>query len=123
MSTLNVLIIEDDTWLAEQYSRVITKAGYNAIITPHTLSAIHVIDEVEISAIILDLLLTGSNAFTLIHELQSYGDTGDIPIILCTNLANDISLEDLKPYGIKRLLDKSKMIPGDLVVALKSVLG
>lgn len=122
MSANNVLVVEDDKWLAEQYVRVLTAAGYKTTVAPHALSAIHAIDETAPDAIILDILLTGNTAFTLMHELQSYGDTGAIPIILCTNLAGDVQLKDLEPYGVKRILDKTKMVPSDLVVALKSVL-
>jgi len=122
MNSASVLIVEDDKWLAEQYARVLSMAGYKIKAASHALEAIRVIDDIHPDAIILDVLLTGSTAFTLLHELQSYGDTGVIPIILCTNLATELSLEDLAPYGVKRILDKAKMNPGDLEVALRSVL-
>jgi len=119
---LSVLVVEDDRWLAEQYSRVLSKVGYKVKVTSHALAAVQAIDDVHPDAIILDVLLTGSTAFTLLHELQSYGDTGVIPIILCTNLAGELSLEDLKPYGVRRIIDKTKMVPDDLTIALRSVL-
>jgi len=122
MNEKKILIVEDDKWLAEQYARVINMAGYDATISLHALAAINVIDDIHPIAIILDVLLTGSTAFTLLHELQSYGDTGKIPVILCTNLAAEFSIDDLKPYGVKRILDKTTMMPDDLVAALKSVL-
>jgi DNA-binding response OmpR family regulator len=122
MSTATILIVEDDDWLAEQHARVLTKAGYKVAVALHALAAIQAIDDVTPDVIILDVLLTGSTAFALLHELQSYGDTGDIPIILCTNLASELSADDLEPYGVKKILDKTTMTPDDLVVALRSVL-
>ena len=121
-TALSVLVVEDDRWLAEQYSRVLSKVGYKVKVTSHVLAAVQAIDDVHPDVIILDVLLTGSTAFTLLHELQSYGDTGVIPIILCTNLAGELSLEDLKPYGVRRIIDKTKMVPDDLTIALRSVL-
>jgi len=121
-TALSVLVVEDDRWLAEQYSRVLSKVGYKVKVTSHVLAAVQAIDDVHPDVIILDVLLTGSTAFTLLHELQSYGDTGVIPIILCTNLAGELSLEDLKPYGVRRIIDKTKMAPDDLTIALRSVL-
>ncbi|MBC7869165.1 response regulator [Candidatus Saccharibacteria bacterium] len=117
-----ILIIEDDAWLAEQQQRVLTKAGYKVIISPHPIDAIKVIDTTHPDVIVLDVLLTGSTAFALLHELQSYVDTGSIPIILCTNLASELSLEDLVPYGVRRILDKTTMLPDDVVVAVRSIL-
>jgi CheY-like chemotaxis protein len=122
MNTKLVLVVEDDRWLAEQYSRVLSAANYKSIIVTHALAAIQAVDDYQPDAIILDVLLTGSTAFALLHELQSYGDTGDIPIILCTNLASELSLDDLKPYGVRRVIDKTTMQPDDIVVALRSVL-
>jgi len=114
MSTATILIVEDDDWLAEQHSRVLTKAGYKIAVALHALVAIQVIDDINPDAIVLDVLLTGSTAFALLHELQSYGDTGDIPIILCTNLASELSVDDLELYGVKKILDKTTMVPDDL---------
>ena len=122
MSSASILIIEDDKWLAEQYERVLTSAGYKVVITSHALAAIRAVDDVKPDAIILDVLLTGSTAFALLHELQSYGDTGKIPIILCTNLASELSLADLSPYGVIKIIDKTKMMPDDFLVVLRSIL-
>lgn len=122
MSIATILVVEDDDWLAEQHSRVLTKAGYKIVIAPHALDAIRVVDDIKVDAIVLDVLLTGSTAFALLHELQSYGDTGDIPVILCTNLASSLSIDDLEPYGAKKIIDKTTMLPNDLVSALQSVL-
>ena len=122
MKKYSILIVEDDAWLAEQQVRVLTKAGYKATVSPHPIAAIKAIDTIHPDAIVLDVLLTGSTAFALLHELQSYGDTGSIPVILCTNLAGELSLDDLAPYGVRRILDKTTMLPDDVVAAVRSVL-
>lgn len=122
MSAPTILIVEDDEWLAEQHARVLTMAGYKISVALHALAAIQAVDTICPDAIVLDVLLTGSTAFALLHELQSYSDTGDIPIILCTNLASELSMDELEPYGVKLILDKTTMVPDDLIVALKGVL-
>lgn len=122
MNSATILIVEDDKWFAEQHARVLSMAGYKTFISQHALAAIQAVDDVHPDVIILDVLLTGSTAFALLHELQSYGDTGKMPIVLCTNLATEMSLEDLKPYGVKKILDKAVMKPDDVVAAVRSVL-
>jgi len=122
MSQQSILIVEDDIWLAEQQSRILKKAGYKTTISPHALAAIEAVDDGKYDVIILDVLLTGSTGFALLHELQSHSDTNIIPVILCTNLATDLSLDDVKPYGVRRILDKTTMEPDDVVVAVRSVL-
>jgi len=118
----NVLLVEDDPWLAELEAEVLTQAGFTVTHAPHAPSAIAKIDEQQPDVIILDVLLTGSTAFALLHELQSYGDTKTVPVILCTNMAESLNLDDLKTYGVKRIIDKSTMQSDDLPAAVRSVL-
>jgi len=121
-ATTRVLLVEDDPWLAELEAGVLTDAGYKVTLSPHAPSAIVAIDETKPDVIILDVLLTGSTAFALLHELQSYGDTNMVPVILCTNMADSLKLEDLKTYGVRRIVDKSTMQLDDLPAAIRSVL-
>lgn len=117
-----VLIVEDDDWLAEQHIRTLGTAGIRAEYVPHALAAIDAIDSKAPDVIILDVLLAGPNAFTLLHELQSHADLASIPVILCTNSADQLADEDVAAYGVRRVLDKATMVPGDLIAAVKKVL-
>ncbi len=117
----DVLIVEDDLWLAEQFQRTLEASGFTAVHVANGHSAMETIDEVAPKVIVLDVLLTGGTAMTLLHELQSYIDTSTIPIVLCTNLASQISLKDVASYGVRRILDKTTMQPDDIVTAVRSV--
>lgn len=117
-----VLIVEDDDWLAEQHVRTLAGAGIRAEFVPHALAAIDAIDNGIPDALVLDVLLAGPNAFTLLHELQSHADLASIPVILCTNSADQLADEDIAAYGVRRVLDKATMHPNDLVTAIKKVL-
>lgn len=119
---IRVVIVEDDTWLGEQYVRVFSQAGFEAHYTSNAIEAIDAIDEVKPDILILDILLAATTGLTLLHELQSHSDLAAIPVIVCTNSAADIDLKLLAPYGVKRILDKTTMRPDDLVVAVRSAL-
>lgn len=117
-----VLIVEDDDWLAEQHVRTLTAAGIRADSVPHALAAIDAIDTAIPDVIVLDVLLVGPNAFTLLHELRSHADLMAIPVVICSNSADQLVQEDLAVYGVKIVLDKATMKPNDLVVAIRKVL-
>lgn len=120
MKTL--LIIEDDAWLAAQQKKLLEKEGYAVHISPHAFAAIDAVDSLRPDCIIIDILLPGTTGFTLLHELQSYTDTGAIPIIICSSLTPEFTKEDVAQYGVKRLLDKATMTPTDILAAVRSVL-
>ena len=116
-----VLLVEDDAWLAEVEASALTEAGYEVAFAPHAPAAIDLIDTFKPEAIVLDVLLAGSTAFALLNELQSYSDTGVMPVVLCTNIAEQFDVKKLAAYGVKRVVDKTTMLPEDLVAAVKSV--
>lgn len=117
-----ILLVEDDPWLAELEVKTLQGAGFEVAHSPHAPSAIVAIDDVQPDVLILDVLLTGTTAFALLHELQSYDDTSKLPIILCTNMAESLKLEDVAAYGVRRIVDKSLMRPDDLVAAVRAVI-
>lgn len=117
-----ILVVEDDVWLAEQYVRMINRVGLQAVHAPHALAAMDILDTGVPDVIVLDVMLSGPNAFTLLHEIRSHSDLAAIPIILCTNSAGDMRQEDIGVYGVVRLLDKTTMHPDDLLVAIRKAL-
>ena len=118
----DILLIEDDILLGRQFTQTLNHAGYGVRWARHAGEAITYIDERLPSVIILDMLLPVTSGLTLLHELQSYGDTATIPVVLCTSIADTVTLEELRPYGVRRLLDKTTMQPEDIVAAVKAVL-
>jgi len=118
---VKVLLVEDDAWLSELETSVLEDAGYTVKTAPHALAAIELIDSMKPDVIILDVLLGGATAFALLHELQSYDDTHQIPVVLCTNLAEQFDKKQLEAYGVQRIVDKMTMHPSDIVTAVKAV--
>ncbi|USN96337.1 MAG: response regulator [Candidatus Nomurabacteria bacterium] len=115
-----VLIVESEPWLGDHYERVLTKNGFTVSRASNGYAAIDMIDEKLPEAIVMSLLLSGTSGLGLLHELQTYVDTAKIPVIVCGGQL-DLKLEDLEPYGVKRLLDSASMRPDDVVAAVRSV--
>lgn len=119
MKAPSVLIVEDDDWFAEQQMRTLTTAGFKVDRASHGLAAIEALDRSAPDILVLDIFLPGPNALVLLHELQSYADLAALPVIVCSNSAADVPPGALTAYGVRRVIDKTHMQPGDLVVAVK----
>jgi PleD family two-component response regulator len=117
-----VLIVEDDEWMAQQHQRSLEAAGMKTKVVSHALAAMDALDAVRPDVLVLDVLLPGPNAFTLLHELRSHADLAAIPVILCTNSGDQLASDDLSAYGVRRVLDKTKMQPSDLEAVVRRVL-
>lgn len=118
----HVLIIEDDEWLADSERAALTRARIATTVVSNALAAIDSIDQQRPDVILLDVLLPGSTAFALLNELQTYADTQRIPVVLCTNLAEQFSPSQLKKYGVQRVVNKTTMTPDDIVAAVRYAL-
>jgi DNA-binding response OmpR family regulator len=117
-----VLVVEDDEWLAEQHARTLKSEGMEVKRAGDALMAIEAMDQRRPDMLLLDVLLPGPNAFTLLHELHSHSDLAELPVILCTNSADSLVKEDVTAYGVVSILDKTTMRPHELVAAVRKIL-
>ena len=82
--------------------------------------AIEIIDDWHPDALILDMLLAGETAIALLNELRSYADLASLPIVVCTNI--DVKMDDLRPLGVKTILNKTSMRPNEARAIFREVL-
>ena len=113
---MNVLIIEDDQWLAELYAKKLMQKNCQVVVAHDALTAMDQIDIQRPDIIILDLLLPASNGLAFLHELRTYEDTRHIPVIVATTVA--MNPKELEGYGVSAVLDKTTMTPDSLYSAI-----
>ena len=121
-----IFIIEDDPDFAEIYQKhlmryfpeIPVQVFYNAI---EANAAFSELSEEELpSLIILDVLLTGPDGFTLLNELLSYSETSQIPVLLISSL--NLSKFSLKAYNVRAILNKETFTPEDFLNKVQDIL-
>jgi DNA-binding response OmpR family regulator len=113
---MNVLIIEDDQWLAELYAKKLMQKNCQVVVAHDALTAMDQIDIQRPDIIILDLLLPASNGLAFLHELRTYEDTRHIPVIVATTVT--MNPRELEGYGVSAVLDKTTMTSDSLYSAI-----
>lgn len=124
MKRKRILLIEPDTILAQNYSIGLRRADNDVCHVAGGQAAIGVLDTYEPDIIVLELLLPGHNGYEFMHELRSYTDLQDVPIILLTFVPQpDVGLTDLQleRLGIAKYLYKPITPVEDVVLAVESV--
>jgi len=122
MPAKRVLVIEDDQWFLSLVKKTLEREKITVVTASNTIEGMVAINEMVPDVIILDFFMPGPNALVLLHELQSYGDTAKVPVILCTNNASDIPKDTLNAYGVVSTLDKTIMYPDDIAVAVRKAI-
>ena len=121
-----IFIIEDDPDFAEIYqkhlarnfSEIPLQIFYNAIEANAAFSELR--EEELPSLIILDILLTGPDGFTLLNELLSYPETSQIPVLLISSL--NLAKFSLHAYNVRAILNKETFTPADFVNQVQDIL-
>lgn len=112
MSKPLVYIIEDDHLMAELLALNCRRAGAFPAIFGDAIAAITAVSEQLPDLIFLDILLTGPDGFTFLHEMRSYQDTAKIPVIILTSL--NLTAHQLSDYGVAKILNKENFLPQDI---------
>lgn len=115
-----LLIVEDDKNWSDILGKFATDVGTEYRVAVSGGQAIEIIDDWQPDALILDMLLTGETAIALLNELRSYADLASLPIVVCTNI--DVKMDDLRPLGVRAILNKTSMRPNEVRAIFREVL-
>lgn len=135
---VKVFIIEDDVMMAEclelatlnglrklqsSYPDKLATDNYSTYTVSkftNIFDATQAINQSLPDLIILDILLSGPDGFSLLNELMTYNDTATIPIIVVSSL--DLNQQNLAHYGVVRVFQKESMTPLQLSSAIQEIL-
>ncbi len=115
-----LLIVEDDKNWADILCGYAAAVGADTRVVVSGGQAMEMIDNWRPDAIVLDMLLAGETAVALLNELRSHADLARLPIVVCSNAG--VNLADLRPFGVRELLDKASMRPDEVRAIFSEVL-
>lgn len=116
-----VLVVEDDRELAEMYQLQLEAAGYGVRLAQTAQGALGELEKHSIGLIIVDILLAKQNGLSILHELRSYSDWSNIPVIILSNVsANELGVNRklLRELGVRAYLEKSQTKAATLQAAV-----
>ena len=113
-----ILIVEDDVATADFLKLILTKAGYNVLVTHNGIEALTVTDTHYIDLILLDVMMPEMNGFEFTKCLRSCDDNTPILMLSAKHLTEDkckgfsLGADDyvVKPIHEEELLLRIKAI-------------
>ena len=115
-----LLIVEDDKNWADILCSYAAAVGADTRVVVSGGQAMEMIDNWQPDAIVLDMLLAGETAVALLNELRAHADLARLPVVVCSNAG--VNLADLRPFGVRALLDKASMQPDEVRAVFSEVL-
>jgi len=116
-----VLIIEDETDLAELVAFNLEKEGYRPVIAANALSALEAIRDTPPDLILLDLMLPGMSGMEICKLLKGKDKTSQIPVIMVTAKGEEIDRVVGFEVGADDYVTKP-FSPRELLLRVKAVL-
>jgi len=121
MEKKEVLIVEDDNFVAEVYFAKLTEMGYEAILAQNGEEGIAALKKHKIDLILLDILMPIMNGVEMLEEIKKSDDWKNIPVILLTNVGEKESIQKVRDMGVKNYLIKSHFTPAEVIEKIESV--
>jgi DNA-binding response OmpR family regulator len=118
-----ILLIEDDVFLSNIYSKKFESEGFEMLIALDGEKGLKLALSKEPDLILLDLLLPGLNGFEVLKALRKDERAKKIPVILLTNLSQKEDIEKGLALKADDYLIKTHFMPSEIVEKIKKFLG
>ena len=118
-SPLKVLIIEDDLSLLKIYTNKLKLNGFDVSMATTGDEGVRKAKVERPNIILLDLILPGQDGFQVLQMLKSSPETGPIPVIIMSNLAQPSDKQRASELGAAGYLVKADVSLVDMVAKVK----
>jgi len=117
-----ILMIEDNMFLRKLYRDKLDRAGFGFIEATNGIEGINKTMTEKPDLVMLDLLLPRKNGFDVLAEIKQNKDTKGIPVIVLSNLAQEMDIKEAMKLGADGYLVKSEVRLSEVVDKIKKIL-
>ena len=119
---VNVLLVEDDTFLANIYKTKFEMEGFKIISADNGEKGLSEAKKKKADIILLDILLPKMDGFAVLEALKADEGVKEIPVILLTNLGQKDDVEKGLEMGAVDYMIKAHFKPSEVVSKVVEVL-
>ncbi|MDX1536018.1 MAG: response regulator [Candidatus Spechtbacterales bacterium] len=120
---LTILVVEDDETLSLLLGDRLEAEGFNVLRANDGEQGLEMALANKPNLILLDIVMPNMNGITVLEKLRQDPEGKDLPVIMLTNLGNDIEkVSQATELGVQEYLVKSNMNLDEVVERVKSKL-
>ncbi|MFA5124518.1 MAG: response regulator [Patescibacteria group bacterium] len=119
---INILIVEDDVFLADLYKTKFALEGFKVTVAYDGERGWETAKKGSPDIILLDLVLPKMSGFDILKSLKADSKLEKIPVILLTNLSQKSDVEKGLKLGAKDYLIKAHFMPSEVVEKIKKLI-
>lgn len=117
-----ILVVEDESFIADLYARQLTLAGYTVKVAKDGLVGLKTLETETFDLLLLDIMLPGLNGLELLKQWRAKSPQSTMPVLLLTNLGQDAVIKEGFDLGAQGYLIKASYTPDQVVNEVKNAL-
>jgi len=117
-----LLVVEDDTYLADIYATKLRLEGFDAEVANDGETGIEVAKKIIPNVMLLDIMLPGMDGFEVLKAIKSDPTTQNCIVIMLTNLDSSDDVRKGVELGAADYMVKAHFVPAEIVSKVKGIL-
>jgi len=109
-----VLVVDDDTVVADMYSLALSRAGHEVLVANDGLAGLQLASTAQPDLVFLDIRMPKMDGIEVLRNLKSVSRTKGIPIVMLSNYDEPRLVRESLNLGAKEYLVKVGTNPADL---------
>ncbi len=114
-----ILLAEDDKFISVAYRHGLEQAGFEVILASDGQQAMEKAKAVEPDLILLDIIMPIKNGFDVLEYLQANAELKKIPVIILSNLGQEVDIKRGQSLGAVDYLIKANHSLEDVINKVK----
>jgi DNA-binding response OmpR family regulator len=120
---MKILIVEDEFFLRNILEKKLQAEGFDVILASDGVEAVEKTVKEVPDLILLDLILPKKNGFEVLEEIKKDPYLKNIPVIIISNLGQEIDIDRAKKFGVNEYLIKAHTSLDTVVEKIKEIKG
>ena len=114
-----ILLIEDDVFVSDIYSRELKKGGYEIDVAADGLEGVEKARDNKYDLLLLDIMLPKKTGIDVLKEIRVPNfPAKDLPVYLLTNLGQGSIIKQAIEIGAQGYLLKARVLPSQVLQAV-----
>jgi len=121
---MNILLVDDDTFLRDMYATKFLESGHQVTTALHAPDALRILEAVtDFDLMIVDMIMPGMTGVELMGELRKInGDEMTMKCIVLSNQGQDQDLAEAKEVGAIGYIIKAHSVPSEVVKQVEKIM-
>ncbi|MEX2043313.1 MAG: response regulator [Patescibacteria group bacterium] len=122
MAKTNIILIEDDSVLADMYVQKFAREGYDIAHALDGDEGIRLIKQKQPDLVLLDIMMPKKSGIEVLEELRKTPETKGVTVVLLSNVGDQEYINKGMALGAAGYLLKSNYTPSEVVEQIAKIL-